>query len=261
MVYIGQFTRNLTIGDQRLVIGTCRGGQAVEREATKGGSKRLLKSPDRTRLHGGIERDRPFPLYFQLSTALLSRAALASVRSGTYAFGMEEPAEQMNESAGFRCPNCAEMIDISQAAPAQCPHCGADIVYPQDEDSEASTEDVTTDAEDELSSLHIRQISALRRGAYRARSYCIIGMGVLVVGAMQLLIMAAQRVRSSGWHLLEMGFVCAAIAALIFSWRLAGRVRALTHELRQPLLPEPSEPPDFSTLSDGSQQVRNLEKM
>ena len=33
----------------------------------------------------------------------------------------------------------------------------------------------------------------------------------------------------------------------------------LTRELRMPVLPQPARPPDFSTLSDGSQHARNLE--
>lgn len=175
---------------------------------------------------------------------------------------MEEPAQQVNESYAFPCPSCGEMIDPTASGTVQCPHCGAELVPPPDEESEPATGDESTpDEQDELSSLHIRQIASLRRGAYRARSYCIIGMGVLMVGAMQFLILAAHGVRASGWHLLEIGFACGAIAALIFSWRLAGRVMTLTHELRQPLLSDPSEPPDFSTLSDGSQHVKHLEEM
>jgi hypothetical protein len=42
---------------------------------------------------------------------------------------------------------------------------------------------------------------------------------------------------------------------------LLRQVAALNRELRQPALTEPAAPPDFSTLSDGSQRWKNLEDM
>ena len=42
---------------------------------------------------------------------------------------------------------------------------------------------------------------------------------------------------------------------------LLRQVAALNRELRRPAVTEPEAPPDFSTLSDGSQRWKNLEDM
>jgi hypothetical protein len=39
------------------------------------------------------------------------------------------------------------------------------------------------------------------------------------------------------------------------------RITELTHEIRRSRLPEPTQPPDFSHLGDGSQRLRDLEAM
>ena len=61
--------------------------------------------------------------------------------------------------------------------------------------------------------------------------------------------------------MLEIGYATGAIAGLFFAWRLGGRAIALTRELQQPLQNDPLQPPDFSTLNDGSQHVKHLEEM
>jgi hypothetical protein len=175
---------------------------------------------------------------------------------------MEEPSNQPEESPGIVCGQCGQAIEQDETEPVNCPHCGAELSSPQWAESEEPVDEPEAlDAEDELSALRIRQISALRRAADRARSYCLIGLVVLVVGAGQLAIMIVHNVRASGWHLLEVGYAVAAITGVFFAWRLGGRVVVLTKELRQPLQSDPVEPPDFSTLNDGSQRVRHLEEM
>ncbi len=121
--------------------------------------------------------------------------------------------------------------------------------------------------EEELSGLRIRQLSALRRGAYRSRSYSIIAAVALGVACFKLLTIAVRHVRSTGWHsrpvghLIAVGYaiaIGAGLMAIRFLWR---RIVEFTRELNRPTLIDPGVPPDFSTLSDGSQQWKNLEQM
>ena len=120
----------------------------------------------------------------------------------------------------------------------------------------------TPDAcEDELDGLRIRQLAALRRGAYRARSYALIGAVASVVVAIQLVLMTVAYVRARGWGLYPIGYVQAACVAALLGVYFGRRALALHREIQTParLPPEPPEGPDFSTLSDGSQQWKNLE--
>jgi hypothetical protein len=114
--------------------------------------------------------------------------------------------------------------------------------------------------EDDLSGVRIRQIAALRRGAIRARSWCLIAAGVCVVGAIQLIIKTVQNVRHEhAWGLRPTGFVLFAIAGLMVAVFFFRRAAELKREIDKPMLPPPETPPDFEPLSDGSQRWKNLE--
>jgi hypothetical protein len=127
----------------------------------------------------------------------------------------------------------------------------------------------TADEEPEapsLSAARVRQLSAVRRGTYRARSYCIVAIGLCVVGAGQLAVMAVRHVRALGWEWRPAGYLCGILAAMMAATYFARRAAELTRELRA----RPSDataggdaqpPPDFSTLSDGSHAWKNLEQM
>ena len=52
-----------------------------------------------------------------------------------------------------------------------------------------------------------------------------------------------------------------ALGTLWGCFALVRRATAFHRELQKPMLEEPTTPPDFSTLSDGSQQVQALEQM
>jgi hypothetical protein len=119
------------------------------------------------------------------------------------------------------------------------------------------------DADAELSGLRIRQVTSLRRGAFKARSYCIIGAAACLVAAIQLVVMMIKLARFGGikhWAMIG-GEALLALGSL---WGCAGLTRraiAFHRELGKPMLQEPTTPPDFSTLSDGSQQVQALQQM
>lgn len=113
---------------------------------------------------------------------------------------------------------------------------------------------------DELDGLRIRQLSALRRGAYRARSYALIGVGACAVAGVQLLIMTVAYVRARGWGPYPTGYILGAAVAAMLAFHFGRRAMELHRETKTPapLPPAPAEP-DFSPLSDGSQQWKNLD--
>lgn len=117
--------------------------------------------------------------------------------------------------------------------------------------------------EDELDGLRIRQYTALRRGAFRARSYALIGaVACAFAGVLLLLIAVAHAVATRGGFLLvPVGCALGSCAALAMALHFGRRVRELSREIDTPapLPPTPPGGPDFSTLSDGSQQWKNLE--
>ena len=114
-----------------------------------------------------------------------------------------------------------------------------------------------------IDAVRVRQLSALRRGAYRTRSYCFVALGLCAVAAAQLVLFAVRHVRAAGWQLRPVGYVCGALAATMAGAFFFRRAAELNRELRQrpAALAEPQTPPDFSTLSDGSQSWKNLEQM
>ena len=114
-----------------------------------------------------------------------------------------------------------------------------------------------------LNDVRVRQLASERRATYRARSYCVIALGICVVAAAQLVLMTVRHVRHAGWQLRPVGYVCGILAAAMAGVFLSRRAAELTRELkkRPAALDEPKTPPDFSTLSDGSHYWKNLEQM
>ena len=119
----------------------------------------------------------------------------------------------------------------------------------------------TDDRDAKLDGVRIRQLAAMRRAAYRSRSHAVIAMLVCVVAAMQATIYLIQ-------HLLHVGFggrvvlyaaivIAGSFGAIFF----ARRALALHHEAIQSRVSEPTTPPDFSTLGDGSQRWKDLENL
>ncbi|HLL89183.1 MAG TPA: hypothetical protein VK324_07755 [Tepidisphaeraceae bacterium] len=112
--------------------------------------------------------------------------------------------------------------------------------------------------QDELDDVRVRQVLTLRRGLFRQRSYCLIGAGALLVLAGQLGWMTYTRVRAAGWQPRPVGYVLIAVVALSCATVLLRFARGFARELATSTMPEPTTPPDFSTLSDGSQRAENL---
>jgi hypothetical protein len=108
----------------------------------------------------------------------------------------------------------------------------------------------------ELDSMRIRQIALGRRASMRLGSYCLIGAMACLVATIELI---CRAVRASGFS-----FAANTLAAVLCAWgtiKFLRKARRLRREANAVALAEPSVPPDFSTLSDGSHIVKNLEEM
>src|SRR4051812_8263704 len=93
-----------------------------------------------------------------------------------------EPEEAEFSAAAYACPACGQDV----AAPADpsanllvCPSCGNQFFVGATDDDDVPAEQASAPApapaDDELDGLRIRQLSAVRRSAFRARSYLLIG--------------------------------------------------------------------------------------
>jgi hypothetical protein len=117
------------------------------------------------------------------------------------------------------------------------------------------------DRADELDGMRIRQLATLRRAAYRSRSHTVIAMLVCAVAVVQSMTLLVRHLVNYGvgpWVPAYAIFAIASIYGAIFFMR---RAVALNRELHQVQIDRPTTPPDFSTLSDGSQRWKNLEDL
>ena len=182
---------------------------------------------------------------------------------------MDASGEEQHLSPQYPCPECEHPV----AAPTdpnqrllECPACGAQFFIGADEDPSESQDDSSPSLDSrhpqrELSDLHIRQVRDLRRAANRTRGWFVGAAIVCVVIAAQLGVFTEQFVSSNGWKLLPIGFLLAALAVLMLGAWFVGRAIETTRQIGRMVVPEPSDPPDFSNLSDGSQHWKNLEEM
>jgi hypothetical protein len=177
------------------------------------------------------------------------------------------------------CPQCGTTLDpaIATGPVAECPSCRCQFFVPSSEDAvggpspddanEASGEQ--GDAETELSELHIRQLIILRRSAFRTRTYLFVGTCGCLFITIQLLILAGQNIyRNHHVGRFDISFFFFAIAAFMGAVPLGKKTLALHRQIqaddraRAAAEAEADKnPPDLSTLSDGSQHARNLERM
>ena len=167
---------------------------------------------------------------------------------------------------GFACPQCGAAFDATPTDVAQeiaCRHCGTLTVVPAAAGEIGSVADSppADDREDELSGLRIRQLAAARRAAYRSRSHCVVGALVCVVAVVQLTWNGVRSLLASGFgarpivYLLVAGI---AVRGAVFFFRKA---MELDREAKRSDLPAATGEPDFTPLSDGSQQWKNLDEV
>jgi len=177
--------------------------------------------------------------------------------------------EPVGEPASELCPHCGQGVaftPIEVARRLTCPHCGNEFLAPAadgstdlpDADDEESA-DADLPGEEALTAIRIRQLAAGRRATYRARSYCVVAAAACLVSAAELVWKIIKEPRTDGWKLRAAGYALFALLATFGLVYFLLRARMLHREAKQIALPEPTTPPDFSTLSDGSNRAANLE--
>ncbi len=115
--------------------------------------------------------------------------------------------------------------------------------------------------EPHLDALRIRQATALRRSLYRSRAYAVVAAIACAAAAAQCAWLALRHARALGWGMRPTVLIVLMLVAGAGALFLARRASSLNREAGATVLPEPGAPPDFSTLSDGSQRARNLDEV
>jgi len=126
------------------------------------------------------------------------------------------------------------------------------------EDDLPADDQLAPQKEDDLDAQRILQITRNRRTAYRSRGYLLIGSAVCVALGLQLIWMSISRFRG-GYNVTASAFVMAAAILFALAWRAFHRAGQLKREADASALSEPTTPPDFSQLGDGSDSWKNLE--
>ncbi len=173
-------------------------------------------------------------------------------------FGMSVEPE---DSEHVACPACGEAVRIDPIAISlRCAHCGHDFFIESADEQEHAESHAQPTNEAELDAMRIRQRMTIVRSAYRSRSYAIIAMTICAVLVIQSILSAIARFRAHSLPLafLYLLFALIGITGTLYFFRKA---IALHREARQSLLDQPTAPPDFSDLGDGSGRVRNLENI
>jgi hypothetical protein len=192
---------------------------------------------------------------------------------------MPDPGEAFHETppdgfpiapVAYDCPRCGHTVEVVPRAVAhlaQCPTCHEHFVIPSesgstdlpDENDAHDADAAAADKEGELDSLRMRNVVVLRRAAMRSRGYAIIGACICLTAAVKLITMIVQEVRGHGWHVRQVLFAVFAAVSVLGIPYFIRRAAHWAREGRTSVLADPDTPPDFSTLSDGTQHARNLD--
>jgi hypothetical protein len=169
------------------------------------------------------------------------------------------------------CPACFGMVQVPPGSAGQtvfCPHCGEsfpaagetaalDFVHADHRDEAA--EDLVDEA-DRLSMLRIQNLARERRAAWRTTSYFVAATGGCVLAVAEILYRMLPGIRQSGAGIRVLCILLVALFLAGAGYFLKSAIAFAKIANRRPP-EEPLKPPDFSTLSDGSQHVKNLEEM
>lgn len=111
-----------------------------------------------------------------------------------------------------------------------------------------------------LNQRHIKAVTLEKRAIYRKRTYMLVLGVACIVGILQACWLAIGEARGERWLRVASLLTIAIGLSLAPSWFFR-RAREYRIEAERTSLPEPETPPDFSTLSDGSQFAKNLENL
>ncbi len=169
----------------------------------------------------------------------------------------------------FRCPGCEEDLDIPNGALGnlvRCPYCNTDF-FAADEHIHSAVVDDTpqpadVDREFEINRVRIRQYAALRRGAIRARSWWVVTQWTCLFTVVDIL--GQIFIYLTTWH--RWGWaptIGAAVlpAAGVLGFHARRHAKTLELEIKTSALADPQQPPDFSTLSDGSDFLTRFDRI
>jgi hypothetical protein len=166
------------------------------------------------------------------------------------------------------CPYCGHevAVEYQMGQMPRCPDCGEAFVV--DDEADSAVDKSVKDAE--LSSLHILQLARQRRSLIRSRSYMLILTIACLVMAVQLVVsMLRLGLNHDNWQpgggtrsIMFMSLLAAwfVISLILVRW-FGRKASELKKQIFHSDLSEPATPPDYSSLSDGSQHVRALEQM
>ncbi|HXE53125.1 MAG TPA: hypothetical protein VN541_08925 [Tepidisphaeraceae bacterium] len=178
---------------------------------------------------------------------------------------MYEPAPVSPDPPAYQCSSCGQVVT---AAPdgqnlLQCPNCGEQFFIETSPDPASQAVEESTPSvapESEISELRIRNVMHARQALYRSRRWPIIATAACLMAAAKLIQIAIVALRH-GQRFIPALDLFGAILALILGAHFVRQVILITRQIRAARQPTPSTPPDFSTLSDGSQHWKNLEKL
>jgi hypothetical protein len=185
-----------------------------------------------------------------------------------------EPAAGAVMGPAFTCHDCGGAVGAGEWCGAGglfvCPACGAEFfgAYEPTDVDRAAAACLEADHDRrgrELNDLRIKQLVTERRATFRTRSYYVVGLCASAAVAIQLGWRAARGFGRHGVDPRPAAYLSGAIAFLVVGWLCLYKVRELNADLAERVLAEPTTPPDFSTLSDGShlaaEAAANLERM
>jgi hypothetical protein len=170
----------------------------------------------------------------------------------------------------FGCPGCGEEVDVAMQVLGRlvrCPYCSTDFFASHEQSHLAVVDDsspATEQADREIAfdKLRIKNYTALRMSAIRARSWWVIALCMLILVTVDMLgkaVIFLWVLRT--WGIRPTVFVGVAAIAGMLARHAKRRTDEFQREIERSALPEPTTPPDFSTLSDGRDRWKDLENV
>jgi hypothetical protein len=185
----------------------------------------------------------------------------------------DQGSSSPREGGNLTCPHCMATVNAQPKEQAQvvlCDRCkqvfilpGVDGYVPPVAQAPGAQPFVvddgnSTEERDDLDGVKIRQLAAVRRAAFRSRSYCVVGAMFCMVASGQLIFKATVHLRSGENFRLALLYLAIVPLCWSVAYRFYRRAQQLQQEATQSSLTEPLTPPDFSPLSDGSQRWNSL---
>lgn len=172
----------------------------------------------------------------------------------------------VDEPDSLRCPACDADFEPQPGTVQQCPACGEQFFATQsadetdeDRDAQLALEQRLQDQSQTLDNRHIRFVQLEKRSLYRWRTWMlVIALGCVGLAG-QLVWIGVRQWTSDSTR--SIAYFVVAVGVGVFSLRFFARAQRYLKQAQTMSLAEPTTPPDFSTLSDGSQIVDQLRSM